>query len=131
MGTVMPLRADRQSETLGAAIGPATRAAARTVGLNRDQAWALVTAADRDCGRQALRTAAVIRLLLHNALRWTRPAPPMSPTSARTPVTGYSERVVRKGARRASVPLTPATVAALDAYSPTGPAAAGWMMCGS
>src|ERR1019366_5007931 len=69
MGTVMPLRADRQSETLGAAIGPAPRAAARTVGLNRDQARALVTAADRDCGRQALRTAAVVRLLLPNALR--------------------------------------------------------------
>src|ERR1035441_1761706 len=69
MGTVMPLRADRQSETLGAAIGPAPRAAARTVGLNRDQARALVTAADRDCGRQALRTAAVVRLPLPHSPR--------------------------------------------------------------
>jgi len=36
-----------------------------TVGLDRDQARALVA----DAGAQALRTAAVVRLLLHNALR--------------------------------------------------------------
>lgn len=40
-----------------------------TVGLDRDQARALVAAADADTGAQALRTAAVVRLLLHNALR--------------------------------------------------------------
>jgi site-specific recombinase XerD len=40
-----------------------------TVGLDRDQARALVSAADADTGGQALRTAAVVRLLLHNALR--------------------------------------------------------------
>jgi integrase/recombinase XerD len=40
-----------------------------TVGLARDQARALVAAADDDTGTQALRTAAVVRLLLHNALR--------------------------------------------------------------
>jgi site-specific recombinase XerD len=40
-----------------------------TVGLDRDQARALVAAADADAGVQALRTAAVVRLLLHNALR--------------------------------------------------------------
>jgi len=39
-----------------------------TVGLARDEARALVAAADADRGRQALRTAAVIPLL-HNALR--------------------------------------------------------------
>jgi integrase/recombinase XerD len=38
-----------------------------TIGLDRDQARALV--ADADAGAQALRTAAVVRLLLHNALR--------------------------------------------------------------
>jgi hypothetical protein len=37
-----------------------------TVGLDRDQARALV--ADADIGARALRTAAVVRLLLHNAL---------------------------------------------------------------
>ena len=40
-----------------------------TVGLDRDQVRALVAAADADRGPQALRTAAVIRLLVHNALR--------------------------------------------------------------
>ena len=40
-----------------------------TVSLDRDQARALVAAADADTGTQALRTAAVVRLLLHNALR--------------------------------------------------------------
>src|SRR5438045_554032 len=40
-----------------------------TVGRDRDQARALVAAADADAGAQALRTAAVVRLLLHNALR--------------------------------------------------------------
>jgi len=39
-----------------------------TVGLDRDQARALV-AADADTGAQALRTTAVVRLLLHNPLR--------------------------------------------------------------
>jgi integrase/recombinase XerD len=40
-----------------------------TVGLDRDQARALVAAADADTGARALRTAAVVRLLLHNVLR--------------------------------------------------------------
>jgi integrase/recombinase XerD len=40
-----------------------------TVGLDWDQARAPVAAADSDTGAQALRTAAVVRLLLHNALR--------------------------------------------------------------
>ena len=40
-----------------------------TIGLDRDQARALVAAADADQGPQAPRTAAVIRLLLHNGLR--------------------------------------------------------------
>ena len=40
-----------------------------TIGLDRDQVRALVAVADADRGPQALRTAAVIRLLVHNALR--------------------------------------------------------------
>ena len=40
-----------------------------TIGLDRDQVRALVAAADADRRPQALRTAAVIRLLVHNALR--------------------------------------------------------------
>jgi integrase/recombinase XerD len=86
-----------------------------TVGLDRDQARALVAAADADTGAQALRTAAVVRLLLHNALRVDE--------ACAADVTDLGEdsghrvlRVVRKGGRKAKIPLTPATVAALEAY---------------
>jgi len=86
-----------------------------TVGLDRDQARALVAAADADTGPQALRTAAVIRLLLHNALRVDE--------ACAADIADLGEdcghrvlRVTRKGARKAKVPLTPATVAALEAY---------------
>ncbi|MGH3500013.1 MAG: tyrosine-type recombinase/integrase [Nocardioidaceae bacterium] len=86
-----------------------------TVGLDRDQARALVTATDADTGPQGLRTAAVIRLLLHNALRVDEA------TSADVADLGSEAghrvlRVVRKGARKAKIPLTPATIAALEAY---------------
>ncbi len=86
-----------------------------TVGLDRDQARALVAAADADTGVQALRTAVVVRLLLHNALRVDE--------ACAADVADLGEdcghrvlRVVRKGARKAKIPLTPATVAALEAY---------------
>ncbi len=86
-----------------------------TVGLDRDQARALVAAADADTGAQALRTAAVVRLLLHNALRVDE--------ACAADVADLGEdsghrvlRVVRKGARKAKIPLTPATLAALEAY---------------
>ena len=61
------------------------------------------------------RTAAAVRLLLHNALRVDE--------ACATDVIDLGEdcghrvlRVVRKGARKAKIPLTPATVAALEAY---------------
>ena len=86
-----------------------------TVGLDRDQARALVAAADADTGAQALRTAAAVRLLLHNALRVDE--------ACAANIADLGEdcghrvlRVVRKGARKAKIPLTPATVAALEAY---------------
>jgi integrase/recombinase XerD len=84
-----------------------------TVGLDRDQAVALVAAADT--GARALRTAAAVRLLLHNALRVDEAC------AAEVADLGEDSghrvlRVVRKGARKAKIPLTPATVAALDAY---------------
>jgi site-specific recombinase XerD len=86
-----------------------------TVGLDRDQARALVAAADADTGAQAMRTAAVVRLLLHNALRVDE--------ACAADIADLGEdsghrvlRVVRKGARKAKIPLTPATVAALEAY---------------
>ena len=86
-----------------------------TVGLDRDQARAMVAAADADTGAQALRTAAVVRLLLHNALRVDE--------ACATDIADLGEdsghrvlRVVRKGARKAKIPLTPATAAALEVY---------------
>jgi site-specific recombinase XerD len=86
-----------------------------TVGLDRDQARALVADADADTGAQALRTAAVVRLLLHNALRVDE--------ACAADIADLGEdsghrvlSVVRNGARRAKIPLTPATVAALEAY---------------
>jgi site-specific recombinase XerD len=86
-----------------------------TVGLARDEARALVAAADADTGAQALRTAAVIRLLLHNGLRVDEAcAADVADLGADA---GHRVlRVMRKGARKAKIPLTPATVAALDAY---------------
>jgi integrase/recombinase XerD len=76
-----------------------------TVGLDRDQARALVAAADADTAAQALRTAAVVRLLLHNALRVDE--------ACAADIADLGEdsghrvlRVVRKGARKAKVPLT-------------------------
>ena len=86
-----------------------------TIGLDRDQARALVAAADADRGPQALRTAAVIRLLLHNGLRVDEAC--AADVADLGMDTGHRVlRVVRKGARKARIPLTSATVAALDAY---------------
>jgi site-specific recombinase XerD len=86
-----------------------------TIGLTRDQARALVAAADRDRGPQALRTAALTRLLLHNALRVDE-ACAADVTDLGADVGQRVLRVMRKGGRRARVPLTPAAAAALDAY---------------
>jgi integrase/recombinase XerD len=72
-------------------------------------------AADADRGPQALRTAAVIRLLLHNALRvdqdWAADVADLGADAGRRVL-----RMARKGARRTKVPLTPATGVALEAY---------------
>ncbi len=86
-----------------------------TIGLARDEARALVAAADADRGRQALRTAAVIRLLLHNALRVDE-ACAVDVTDVGADAGHRVLRVTRKGARKAKIPLTPATGAALDTY---------------
>ena len=66
-------------------------------------------------GAQAPRTAAVVRLLLHNVLRVDE--------ACAADIADLGEhcghrvlRVVGKGARKAKIPLTPATVAALEAY---------------
>ena len=95
-----------------------------TVGLARDEARALVAAADADRGRQALRNAAAVRLLLHNALRVDE-ACAVDVADLGTDAGHRVLRVTRKGARKAKVPMTPATAAALDAYLAARPARAG------
>jgi integrase/recombinase XerD len=86
-----------------------------TIGLTREQGRALIAAADADRGRARLRSAAVIRLLLHNALRVNEVL------SADVTDLG-SDRghqvltVLGKGNRRAKVPLSPATQQAVHTY---------------
>jgi integrase/recombinase XerD len=84
-----------------------------TATVDRDHARALFAAADT--GAQALRTSAVVRLLLHNALRVDE--------ACAVDIADLGEdsghrvlRVIRKSARKAKIPLTPATAAALEAY---------------
>jgi len=84
-----------------------------TIGLDRDQARALVAAADADTGPRALRAAAVIRLLLHNALRVDE-ACAANVTDLGADAGHRVLRVTRKGARKARIPLAPATVAEPD-----------------
>ncbi len=86
-----------------------------TVGLDRDQARELIAAADADPGRARLRSAAAIRLLLHQGLRVDEL------TAADTTDLGHDRghrilTVTRKGGRRAAVAVPPATTAALDVY---------------
>jgi integrase/recombinase XerD len=85
-----------------------------TVGLDRDQARALVADADADTGTQALRTAAMVRLLLHDALRVDE--------ACAADVADLGEdcshrvlRVVRKGARKRRSHSPGRAVAALEA----------------
>jgi site-specific recombinase XerD len=86
-----------------------------TIGLNRDQARALLAAADADTGRARLRTAAALRLLLHNSLRVDELC------QAGVADLGHDRghrvlTVRRKGNRSARIPLAPATWEALEAY---------------
>jgi integrase/recombinase XerD len=86
-----------------------------TVGLSREQGRALIAAADADTGPARLRSAAVIRLLLHNALR-------VDEVLGADVADLGSDRghqvltVLGKGNRRAKVALTPGTLAALHTY---------------
>jgi integrase/recombinase XerD len=86
-----------------------------TVGLDRAQARAFLHAADTDPGPARLRTAATARLLLHLGLRVDELA------AADLADLGHDRghrvlTVTRKGGRRATVVLPPATAAALDTY---------------
>ncbi|MGH3784099.1 MAG: tyrosine-type recombinase/integrase [Pseudonocardiaceae bacterium] len=86
-----------------------------TIGLDRDQARALLAAADADAGRARLRTAAALRLLLHNSLRVDELC------QAGVADLGHDRghrvlAVRRKGNRSTRVPLAPSTWDALEAY---------------
>lgn len=107
----------------------------RTVGLIRDDARTLVAAAaaDADPSPQAARSAALVRLLLHNGLRvdeLVRADVTDLGTRSGTGAAGgrASHRVlgiVRKGGRATTVALAPATVEVLEAYLQQRAAAAG------
>jgi site-specific recombinase XerD len=89
-----------------------------TVGLDRDQARALLAAADTDTGPARLRAAAAIRLLLHQGLRVDELA------RAVVADLGHDRghrilTVTRKGGHRIALVLPPATTVALDAYLAT------------
>lgn len=86
-----------------------------TVGLDRDQARAVITQAEQDRGRHRLRTAVVTKLLLHNALRVGELC------AADVDDLGMDKghrvlTVLGKGNRKVKIPLTPATCADLNAY---------------
>jgi site-specific recombinase XerD len=86
-----------------------------TVGLDRDQARALIVAADADTAPTRLRAAAAIRLLLHQGLRVDELA--QSAVADLGHDRGHRVLTVRrKGGHRVAVVLPPATTAALDAY---------------
>ena len=86
-----------------------------TIGLTREQGRALIAAADADQGRARLRSAAVIRLLLHNALRVDEvlgaDVADLGADRGHQVLT-----VLGKGNRRAKVPLSPATLQAVHPY---------------
>lgn len=88
---------------------------AETIGLDRDQARALLEAADRDRGRQRRRSKALVALLLHNGLRVDE----LLGADVADLSADRGHRVlgiVGKGNRKARVPLAPATWAALEDY---------------
>lgn len=96
-----------------------------TVGLDRDQARALIAAADADTGRTRLRTAAVLRLLLHNSLCVDELC------QAGVADLGHDkghwvQALRRKGNRSARIPLAPATWEALEIYLMIAPGGWAW-----
>jgi integrase/recombinase XerD len=95
-----------------------------TVGLSREQGRALIAAADADTGRSRLRSAAVIRLLLHNALRVDE-ALGADVADLGTDRGHQVLTVLGKGNRRAKIALTPGTLASLQAYLDDRAAATG------
>ena len=89
-----------------------------TISLDRTESRALIAAVDADNGRQKLRNALVIRLLLHNGLRVDE----LCQADINDLGNDRGHRVltvVRKGGKKYKAALAPATVATLDAYLAT------------
>lgn len=90
-----------------------------TLGLTREEAQALLGAADRATGPQRLRNGALLRLLLHNALRVDELLSADLADLARFPgqtAVHDTLEVSRKGGRRTRVAFAPATMASLEHY---------------
>lgn len=86
-----------------------------TIGLTREQARALLTAAEDDTGPQHLRTVAALKLLLHNGLRVDELC--SSTVDSLAHDRGHRVlRIVGKGGRRAKIPLAPGTWSAVEDY---------------
>lgn len=86
-----------------------------TIGLDREQARALLAAADADTAPQRRRALAVVRVLLHTGLR----ADELLAADIADLTQDKGHRVLavtRKGGRKARLPLAPATWDALEAY---------------
>jgi integrase/recombinase XerD len=86
-----------------------------TIGLDRDEVRALIDTANADTGQARLRTAAAVRVLLHNSLRVDELC------QAGVADLGHDKghrvlTVARKGHRRARIPLAPSTWDALEMY---------------
>ena len=90
-----------------------------TLGLTRAEATAVLEAADRARGPQRLRNAAILRMLLHNALRLDELLGADLADLGRHPGRASVHDTLtirRKGGRRARIALAPATVDALQRY---------------
>ncbi|WP_158057114.1 tyrosine-type recombinase/integrase [Saccharomonospora sp. CUA-673] len=110
--------------TAGVARPAVDRDHTATIGLDREQTRALLAAADADTGPQRLRTAAIVRLLVHNAIRTDELT--AADVDALSQDRGHRVlTIVRKGGRRVKIPLAPSTWEALETYLEDRAAAAG------
>ena len=90
-----------------------------TLGLTRAEATAVLEAADRASGPQRLRNAAILRMLLHNALRLDELLGADLADLGRHPGRENVHDTLtirRKGGRRARIALAPATVDTLQRH---------------
>ncbi|MBB3665251.1 site-specific recombinase XerD [Prauserella sediminis] len=108
--------------TAGVARPTVDRDHTATIGLDGEQTRALLAAAD--AGPQRLRTAAIVRLLVHSAIRTDELT--AADVDALSRDRGHRVlTIVGKGGRRVKIPLAPSTWEALEVYFEARAAAAG------